>query len=557
MEQMEFNLLDEPWIRVMTEDCTVVERSLMQVLLNSHQYQRLADELPTQDVALLRLLLAILQTVFYRVDPEGEDDPIEDRAAAIRRWQALWNAGRFPVQPIRTYLETWKDRFWLFHPEHPFYQVPAAAVGTKFKASKLNGELSESAHKMRLFPLRDGEEKETLSYAEAARWLVTLIGFDDSASTKKETGTGTGWLGDRVNVYAIGENLFETLMLNLVFLKDGRYVWAENMPAWEQPTMTTAKKREIPLPDNQAELLTLQSRRLILSREENRVTGFSSTGGDFFGKEGRVNAFSEQMTLWRAGKTPKNAVPQFVPASVDPWRQMWRDFEVILGRREDTHIPGVVAWLTELRRKNVIPRKYVHIASVGVTYDSKKGSIADIISDHLDFQMSLLDAAGELWIVLVGGEIHLIDKVARTLGALAEGLYLAQGGQLDGAGKKARQSQRDEGMRLLYAAVDLPFREWLAHIGAQHGDDENTRAQEQQCWRSIVFRIADNLGREMIRDAGTAAFTGRWIVNEMAETNGRFFTKTNGERKSVFYSSPTEYNRYLNNLKSLLKNAAE
>jgi CRISPR system Cascade subunit CasA len=430
-------------------------------------------------------------------------------------------------------------------------------VGTKFKASKLNGELSESAHKMRLFPLRDGEEKETLSYAEAARWLVTLIGFDDSASTKKETGTGTGWLGDRVNVYAIGENLFETLMLNLVFLKDGRYVWAENMPAWEQPTMTTAKKREIPLPDNQAELLTLQSRRLILSREENRVTGFSSTGGDFFGKEGRVNAFSEQMTLWRAGKTPKNAVPQFVPASVDPWRQMWRDFEVILGRREDTHIPGVVAWLTELRRKNAIPRKYVHIASVGVTYDSKKGSIADIISDHLDFQMSLLDAAGELWIVLVGGEIHLIDKVARALGALAEGLYLAQGGQLDGAGKKARQSQRDEGMRLLYAAVDLPFREWLAHIGAQHGDDENTRAQEQQCWRSIVFRIADNLGREMVRDAGTTAFTGRWIVNEMAETNGRFFTKTNGERKSVFYSSPTEYNRYLNNLKSLLKNAAE
>ena len=557
MEQMEFNLLDEPWIRVMTEDCTVVERSLMQVLLNSDQYQRLAGELPTQDVALLRLLLAILQTVFYRVDPEGEDDPIEDRAAAIRRWQALWNAGRFPVQPIRTYLETWKDRFWLFHPEHPFYQVPAAAVGTKFKASKLNGELSESAHKMRLFPLRDGEEKETLSYAEAARWLVTLIGFDDSASTKKETGTGTGWLGDRVNVYAIGENLFETLILNLVFLKDGKYVWAENIPAWEQPTMTTAKKREIPLPDNQAELLTLQSRRLILSREENRVTGFSSTGGDFFGKEGRVNAFSEQMTLWRACKTPKNAVPQFVPASVDPWRQMWRDFEVILGRREDTHIPGGVAWLTELRRKNVIPRKYVHIASVGVTYDSKKGSIADIISDHLDFQMSLLDAAGELWIELVGGEIHLIDKVARALGALAEGLYLAQGGKLDGAGKKARQSQRDEGMRLLYAAVDLPFREWLAHIGAQHGDDENTRAQEQQRWRSIVFRIADNLGREMVRDAGTAAFTGRWIVNKMAETNGRFFTKTNGERKSVFYSSPTEYNLYLNNLKSLLKNAAK
>lgn len=119
MEQMEFNLLDEPWIRVMTEDCTVVERSLMQVLLNSHQYQRLAGELPTQDVALLRLLLAILQTVFYRVDPEGEDDPIEDRAAAIgagrrcgtpvvsrcSRFGRTWRHGRitsgFSIRSIR------------------------------------------------------------------------------------------------------------------------------------------------------------------------------------------------------------------------------------------------------------------------------------------------------------------------------------------------------------------------------------------------------------------------------------------------------------------------
>ena len=555
MEQMEFNLLDEPWIRVMTEDCTVVERSLMQVLLNSHRYQRLAGELPTQDVALLRLLLAILQTVFYRVDPAGEDDPIEDRKVAVGRWKELWNAGRFPEQPIRTYLETWRDRFWLFHPEHPFYQVPAATVGTKFKASKLNGEISESAHKMRLFPLRLGEQKDTLSYAEAARWLVTLIGFDDSASTKTETGTGTGWLGDHVNLYAVGENLFETLMLNLVFLKDGVDVWAENVPAWERPTMNAAKKRKILLSKNQAELLTLQSRRLILSRDENRVTGFSSTGGDFFGKEGRVNAFSEQMTLWQKGKTPKNAAPQFEPVSVNPQRQMWRDFEVILGGREDIHTPGLVSWLTELRRKKAIPTKYVHIASVGVKYDSNRGSITDIISDHLDFQMSLFDAAGELWIGLVGGEIHLIDKLAEALAALAEGLYLAQGGQVEGAGKEARKAQRDEGKRLFYAAVDLPFREWLAHIGAQPGDDESTRAQEQQYWRKTIFRIAENLGREMVRDAGTTAFTGRWVVNNTADITNCLYTC--GEQRKVFYSSPTEYNRYLKTLKSRLKCAAE
>lgn len=78
MPEIEFNLLDEPWIRVMTEDCKVQECTLPQVLLESHHYLCLAGELPTQDVAILRLLLAVLHTVFYRMDTDGEEDPIED-----------------------------------------------------------------------------------------------------------------------------------------------------------------------------------------------------------------------------------------------------------------------------------------------------------------------------------------------------------------------------------------------------------------------------------------------------------------------------------------------
>ena len=68
MSEIEFNLLDEPWIKVMTEDCTAQEISLTQALWEGHHYRRLAGELPTQDVAILRLLLAVLHTVFYRMD---------------------------------------------------------------------------------------------------------------------------------------------------------------------------------------------------------------------------------------------------------------------------------------------------------------------------------------------------------------------------------------------------------------------------------------------------------------------------------------------------------
>lgn len=60
----EFNLLDEPWIRVMLPDFTQKELSLTDVLLKAHEIRDLAGEMPAQDTAALRLLLAVLHTVF-------------------------------------------------------------------------------------------------------------------------------------------------------------------------------------------------------------------------------------------------------------------------------------------------------------------------------------------------------------------------------------------------------------------------------------------------------------------------------------------------------------
>ena len=144
---MEFNLLEEPWIRVRTPECTLKEVSLTDALLHAHEYAGLAGELPTQDVAVLRLLLAVLQTVFYRVDPEGNPSPLEDEEEAIDRWGQLWQKKQLPEKPILEYLAAWQDRFWLFHPERPFYQVLEAQIGTEYGAKKLNGEISESEHK--------------------------------------------------------------------------------------------------------------------------------------------------------------------------------------------------------------------------------------------------------------------------------------------------------------------------------------------------------------------------------------------------------------------------
>ena len=60
MKEIEFNLLTEPWIRVRLRDNTVREVSLTEALVSAQDYADLAGEMPTQNAAVLRLLLAPL-----------------------------------------------------------------------------------------------------------------------------------------------------------------------------------------------------------------------------------------------------------------------------------------------------------------------------------------------------------------------------------------------------------------------------------------------------------------------------------------------------------------
>lgn len=509
MEQIEFNLLREPWIRVMRQDCSVQECSLTEVLLDSHKYLRLAGELPTQDVAILRLLLAVLHTVFYRVDPEGDEAPIEERSEAIKRWKELWDLGCFPEKAIREYLETWEDRFWLFHPEYPFYQVPGARDGTSYTAAKLNGELSESSNKIRLFPTRAGENKIGLSYAEAARWLINLNAFDDTSAKPKGKGLpspGAGWLGKLGLIYAEGDTLFETLMLNLVLLDDGNEPWEEPKPVWEREKPKSAERTEIAMPDNQAELLTLQSRRLLLERNNGLVVGYTLLGGDFFAK---INAIAEQMTIWDRREGKKNEPFYDQPKRLDPKRQLWRDFSVITGTGIAGRKPGVVSWVSELKKKKAIGR-VIRFRVAGIKYGDKDFFVEDVLADHLDFHTSLLDEAGKLWTNIIQEKISQTERAAWLLGVLAADLFKAEGGQPNSSTQAARKNQAEQDY---YAAVDLPFREWLRSIDPEQGNDQLFRDEKDRQWREEAYKIALRQGKSMVRGAGDIAFVGRWIKN--------------------------------------------
>lgn len=528
MKDIEFNLLDEKWILVRKSDCTVDELSLTDALLKSHEYVELAGELPTQNVSILRLMLAVLHTVFSRYSPQGEPSPLYDSDDAADRWKELWNAGRLPEKPIRDYLASVHDRFWLFHPERPFYQTEAAKIGTEYTASKLNGAVSESGNKIRLFCGCTGVQKSELSYSEAARWLLYVNNYDDTSSKPKGKNLpspGAGWLGKLGLITIRGNNLFETLVYNLILLNHKRNfseVWGPECPAWEPDVPNTAERAEIPMPDNLSELYTLQSRRLWLNRDDNeKVIGYNLLGGDFFEK---VDAFIEPMTVWSKVKGNERAGEKFQPRRHDSSVQMWREFSYAFETAEGSHIPGVVLWTKYIKQMLPKSRKLISFSIASVQYGDKDFFVNDVFSDSLTFHTDLLTEIGEHWRAKITDEIKKCDESAAALRFLAKDIELAAGSAEDTVLKRAVVERARE---QYYYEIDLPFRNWLERIDPNW---EIVSEQEEQAlreWHETAKRIALRIGQELVESAGTAAIVGRAVKD-----------KNDKER---YYSAPDAY----------------
>lgn len=525
MKDIEFNLLDEKWILVRKSDCTVDELSLTDALLKSHEYVELAGELPTQNVSILRLMLAVLHTVFSRYSPQGEPAPLYDSDDAEYRWKELWNAGRLPEKPIKEYLASVHDRFWLFHPDRPFYQTEAAKIGTEYTASKLNGAVSESGNKIRLFCGCTGVQKSELSYSEAARWLLYVNNYDDTSSKPKGKNLpspGAGWLGKLGLITIRGNNLFETLVYNLILLNHKRNfseVWGPECPAWEPDVPNTAERAEIPMPDNLSELYTLQSRRLWLNRDDNeKVIGYNLLGGDFFEK---VDAFIEPMTVWSKVKGNERAGEKFQPRRHDSSVQMWREFSYAFETAEGSHIPGVVLWTKYIKQMLPESRKLISFSIASVQYGDKDFFVNDVFSDSLTFHTDLLTEIGEHWRAKITDEIKKCDESAAALRFLAKDIELAAGSSEDTVLKRAVVERARE---QYYYEIDLPFRNWLEGIDPNWGTDSEQKYRAIEEWRETAKRIALRIGQELVESAGTAAIVGRAIKD-----------------KKKYYSAPDAY----------------
>jgi CRISPR system Cascade subunit CasA len=525
MQDKEFNLLLEPWIMVLDLEGKTGEVSLLVALERAHEFRCLAGELPTQDVAVLRLLLAALHATFTRTDVQGNRKSIGNAPEALARWQSLWELKRFPVDPIKTRLCHYEERFFLFHPDRPFYQVARLDKGTDYTAAKLLGNLSESSNKVRLFPVRTGDGKRSISYSEAARWLLYLNAFDDTSSKPSARGQkmpspGVGWLGKLGLIYANGANLFETLMLNFVLLNDNDEPWGNGNAAWEIDVPKTEERLEIALPQDQLTILTQQSRRLLLQRVGSRVVGYRLLGGDFFSKE---NAFTEQMTLWR--KDAKKDV--HLPKRHAPSKQLWRDFPSFLADEDSSRKPGIVRWLSRQKEQGHIS-SMVTLQTASVKYGDKDFFVTDVFQDSLTINANILSQLGKEWVTRIIRLLSVTEDCIKQLFFLATDLAKASGDS-DSLHHKAGDGISNAAKAEAYFRLDMPFRRWLAGIDPTRSDIAKT----EQDWKDTVKSVLLQLGEEMTHQSGEKGIVGRWVKDRLYTAPGALVKFRSNIRRNI------------------------
>jgi CRISPR system Cascade subunit CasA len=507
-----FTLVDEAWIPVLDGAGQRREVSLHGMFEQAGEIRMIACELPTQTFAILRLALAILHR--STGGPPGEAS-----------WRSLWRDRRLPLTDLTDYLHEFRDRFDLLHPRHPFYQVAdlSADKANKYGLERL---ITDVPNGMPFLTTRAGPGMESISPAEAARWLVHCQAYDAAGIKTGAVGDsrvrngkgysiGVGALGSLGGVYLEGATLRETLLLNLVpAAPDWQQTDERDLPVWERESQTAAEESDATRgPYGLLSLYTWQSRRIRLFGDVDGITGAMIAIGDRLDWQDRQ--LLEPMSVWGRSaprEREQKRIPIYLPRPHDHTRALWRGLQTLLpppipSTGEPSHRLSamVLQWLARLTLDGVVGHDFrARPRAVSVAYGTQQAVIDEVFSDTLTMNVLLLDEDSPLRTTAVDASADA-DAAVLALRRLATNLVRAAGGS-DDSGDADRAAER------AYAVLDRFFRDWLAHLGP-----ESDPATERTVWQDRVRRTVRRIGGELVEAAGPAA----WVGRAKADRNGR------------------------------------
>ena len=525
-----YNLLDEKWIQVASKD-TVEKVSIKELFAGAAKYKELAGDMKTQDFAVMRVMLAILHTVFSRFDSKGdpyeffevdeesflqtgeleEYDLYDYEDALYQTWIDIWNAKEFP-KVVYEYLEKWGERFFLYDDKYPFFQVTKeviekdAAGGGEFYGKNINRLISESNNKQAYFSPKDESYKEYIDDDELARWLITLQGYIGTSDKKKVGSAKTyskGWLYDLGGVYLQGNNVFETLMLNFVIAyNENNNLLKIQKPCWEAETIE--KNIELYFHngiDNIASLYTAWCREIFIDSNRTKEDKFVC----FIAKLPEIehsDAFLEPMTVWKYNDTGEYK-DKYRPRKHDVNKSMWRNFGLLTGVGEGTRKPGVIEWLNKLcdiseSEELGFNKENITLCAVCMLDDGNATSWAPIdeVEDTLNLkERVLVDTGDNGWIVRINKTItDTIDIIERVLKRFITDLLEIRNMDKSGDSKYVEQ---------FYFRIDLSFRKWIESL-----DIDNDKDIKEIEWRNVLKKAMKEYVDELVSNTGLRDYKG-------------------------------------------------
>ena len=506
-----FNLLDEPWIRVTRLDGASDEVSLLTVFREAMDISGVHGDIASQDVAILRLLLAICHRAMG-----GPDD--------LDTWEEYWDKPGKLGRDTIAYLEGYRDRFDLRHPEHPFFQV-AGIHAASGKTSGLESLIVDVPNGEPFFTTRIGRGLESISWAEAARWLMHVHAFDPSgirtgavgnpqASGGRSYPIGPGWTGQIGVVTVDGENLERTLLLNTVVCEetDGLHdVDPEaDLPPWERESDSPEGSLSLE-PTGPVSCYTWQTRRILLHGDDARVTGLFLGNGDKATPQNRY--LVEPMTAWRYSEpqTKKFKATVYMPRKLPTDRAFWRGLSTLVaqlspsiavkGAGEVTRYrsPGTVTFYQALMLRRIVPTSgLIPLHAVGMEYGTHEASVSELVDDALTLPAGLLDRNSTRLVGVVHDAMEETEGVAAALRNLAANLDKARGGSPDTA-----TAARDHAGAAFYQVIDERFPRWLASL------DGADPAEARDQWRLLLRNEARRQQEALASAVPDSAFAGR------------------------------------------------
>ncbi|MGI5964029.1 MAG: type I-E CRISPR-associated protein Cse1/CasA [Lawsonibacter sp.] len=443
-----FSLWDKPWIPATY--CTGQSGllSIRDILVQAHEVREISDSSPLITAAIPRLLQAVLYRIFM---PRAHSD-----------WVRLWDEHRFNPDKIDEYGDIYSEKFDLFHPEQPFYQVPLIEGEIVHPISALILEAA-SGNNATLFDHGLAEGDSWLPLDRAACHLVVHQAFAVGGGKSKPFYRMDGPLTKGLVIQAIGRTLWETLMLNLLPQSDwNSYVPThdDDCPVWEREVFPEPCK-DGTIPRGPLDYLTWQSRQIHLCADDTgRITGCQIMQRYALPRDGnRRDPYKPYVT------TGKEGWQSFRP---NKQRAVWQYTHLLLQSQKpkpnnnasDSGVPGLSSWLATLKlrdRRHELPAVIDYSASCLMLDPQKPAKIEQWRKELLAFPIEYF--GNEKLVLDLNKMFSWTSRYERLLAqtALALAIALGEKSKQQNALTFLRTGSLDNELRKKYQKISNSF----------------------------------------------------------------------------------------------------